>query len=269
VFNGLKLRDTFNQRSQSFEFFFLISAVPSQNHFFLGPGMELRCAAVERLTMLQVDLLDRASLRAAFDGVVHTASPMHDNLVSNIAAAARPDLVYSVCSGGKFDYSQSHTQLRSVRRGGVGRRGSSPVRGTSSRPPLTARRAVLHHRYHATMYMNPHRDQTPTRPRDESSCSDLEYCKSTKVKINYFSQLSPKELAPDAPIAERSAWEAARGLDLAVVIPVVVLGELLRPGMSTSTLHILSRTSPARTYVNESHAYLCQMRLAFDIFQPE
>jgi uncharacterized protein YbjT (DUF2867 family) len=45
--------------------------------------------AAERLTMLQVDLLDRASLRAAFrgcDGVIHTASPMHDNPVS---AAAR------------------------------------------------------------------------------------------------------------------------------------------------------------------------------------
>jgi cinnamoyl-CoA reductase len=40
--------------------------------------------AAERLTMLQVDLLDRASLRAAFDGcdgVIHTASPMHDNPV--------------------------------------------------------------------------------------------------------------------------------------------------------------------------------------------
>jgi len=38
--------------------------------------------------MLQVDLLDRASLRAAFDGcdgVIHTASPMHDNPVSAAA----------------------------------------------------------------------------------------------------------------------------------------------------------------------------------------
>jgi len=44
--------------------------------------------AAERLTMLQVDLLDRASLRAAFDGcdgVIHTASPMHDNPVSAAA----------------------------------------------------------------------------------------------------------------------------------------------------------------------------------------
>ena len=38
--------------------------------------------------MLQVDLLDRASLRAACDGcdgVIHTASPMHGNPVSAAA----------------------------------------------------------------------------------------------------------------------------------------------------------------------------------------
>ena len=49
--------------------------------------------AAERLTMVQVDLLDRASLRAAFDGcdgVIHTASPMHDTPVSS----GRSVLVY-------------------------------------------------------------------------------------------------------------------------------------------------------------------------------
>jgi cinnamoyl-CoA reductase len=49
----------------------------------------------------------------------------------------------------------------------------------------------------------------------------------------------------------------ARGLDLAVVIPVVTLGELLQPSMNTSTLHILKYlTGRAKTYVNESHAYV-------------
>jgi cinnamoyl-CoA reductase len=41
--------------------------------------------AAERLTMVRVDLLDRDTLRAAFhgcDGVIHTASPMHDTPVS-------------------------------------------------------------------------------------------------------------------------------------------------------------------------------------------
>jgi cinnamoyl-CoA reductase len=60
-------------------------------------------------------------------------------------------------------------------------------------------------------------------------------------------------------IAEQSAWEAARarGLDLAVVIPVVVLGELMQPSMNTSTLHILKYlTGNAKEYVNASHAYV-------------
>ena len=44
---------------------------------------------------------------------------------------------------------------------------------------------------------------------------------------------------------------------MAVVIPVVVLGELLQPGMNTSTKHILKYlTGEAKTYVNESHAYV-------------
>jgi uncharacterized protein YbjT (DUF2867 family) len=44
--------------------------------------------------MLQVDLLDRASLRAAFDGcdgVIHTASPMNDNPVSATATTTCPE----------------------------------------------------------------------------------------------------------------------------------------------------------------------------------
>lgn len=60
------------------------AADPKNAHLWALDG------AAERLTMLQVDLLDRASLRAAFrgcDGVIHTASPMHDNPVST---AARP-----------------------------------------------------------------------------------------------------------------------------------------------------------------------------------
>ncbi|GJM90389.1 hypothetical protein PR202_ga06666 [Eleusine coracana subsp. coracana] len=97
-----------------------------------------------------------------------------------------------------------------------------------------------------TMYMNPHRD--PDAPLDDSSWSDLDYCKRTKNWCCYAKT-----------IAERGAWEAARarGLDLAVVIPVVTLGELLQSGMNTSTLHILKYlTGEAKAYVNESHAYV-------------
>jgi len=41
--------------------------------------------AAESLTMLQMDLLDQASLCAAFHGVIQTALPTHDNLMSAAA----------------------------------------------------------------------------------------------------------------------------------------------------------------------------------------
>jgi cinnamoyl-CoA reductase len=121
------------------------------------------------------------------------------------------------------------------------------------------------------MYMNPHRD--PDAPLGESSWSDLEYCKGTKVtRFDFFfhpqirlrnSHLTPRNsqnwYCYAKTVAERSAWEAARarGLDLAVVIPVVVLGELLQSAMNTSSLHILKYlTGEAKAYVNESHAYV-------------
>ncbi|TVU32845.1 hypothetical protein EJB05_24604 [Eragrostis curvula] len=169
--------------------------------------------AEERLTMLQVDLLDRASLRAAFhgcDGVIHTASPMHDNpeeIIEPIIAGTR-NVVEAAADAG-------------------------------------VRRLVLSSTI-GTMYMNPRRD--PDAPLDEASWSDLDYCKSTK---NWYCYAKT--------IAEQSAWAAARarGLDLAVVIPVVTLGELLQPSMNTSTLHILKYlTGEAKAYVNEAHAYV-------------
>ncbi|XP_066321327.1 cinnamoyl-CoA reductase 1-like isoform X1 [Miscanthus floridulus] len=169
--------------------------------------------AAERLTMLQVDLLDRASLRAAFrgcDGVIHTASPMHDNpeeIIEPIIAGTR-NVVEAAADAGM-------------------------------------RRVVLSSTI-GTMYMDPRRD--PDAPLGDSSWSDLEYCKSTENWYCYAKS-----------IAEQGAWEAARarGLDLAVVIPVVVLGELLQPSMNTSTLHILKYlTGQTKEYVNKSHAYV-------------
>ncbi|KAM3228304.1 hypothetical protein ACQJBY_059771 [Aegilops geniculata] len=169
--------------------------------------------AAERLTMVQVDLLDRASLRAAFDGcdgVIHTASPMHDT----------PEEIIEPVITGTLNVVEMAADA------GV-------------------RRVVLSSTI-GTMYMNPHRD--PDAPLDESCWSDLDYCKQTK---NWYCYAKT--------IAERGAWEAARalGLDLAVVIPVVTLGELLQPSMNTSTKHILKYlTGEAKAYVNESHAYV-------------
>nr|ACG45043.1 dihydroflavonol-4-reductase [Zea mays] len=183
------------------------AADPKNAHLWALDG------AAERLTMLQVDLLDRASLRAAFrgcDGVIHTASPMHDNpeeIIEPIIAGTR-NVVEAAADAG-------------------------------------VRRLVLSSTI-GTMYMDPRRD--PDAPLGDSSWSDLEYCKSTE---NWYCYAKT--------VAEQGAWEAARarGLDLAVVIPVVVLGELLQPSMNTSTLHILKYlTGQTKEYVNESHAYV-------------
>lgn len=169
--------------------------------------------ASERLAMVQADLLDRESLRAAFAGclgVIHTASPMHDT---------PEEIIEPVITG-----------TRNV---------------VEVAADCGVRRVVLSSTI-GTMYMDPRRD--PDKPLDDSCWSDLEYCKRTK---NWYCYAKT--------IAERGAWEAARarGLDLAVVIPVVVLGEMLQPGMNTSTLHILKYlTGEAKAYVNESHAYV-------------
>ncbi|BAF08006.1 cinnamoyl-CoA reductase 1 [Oryza sativa Japonica Group] len=169
--------------------------------------------AAERLTMVSVDLLDRGSLRAAFagcHGVIHTASPMHDD----------PEEIIEPVITGTLNVVEVAADA------GV-------------------RRVVLSSTI-GTMYMDPRRD--PDSPLDDSFWSDLDYCKNTK---NWYCYAKT--------IAERKAWEVARGrgVDMAVVIPVVVLGELLQPGMNTSTKHILKYlTGEAKTYVNESHAYV-------------
>lgn len=116
------------------------AADPKNAHLWALDG------AAERLTMLQVDLLDRASLRAAFrgcDGVIHTASPMHDNpeeIIEPIIAGTR-NVVEAAADAG-------------------------------------VRRLVLSSTI-GTMYMDPRRD--PDAPLGDSSWSDLEYCKSTEV----------------------------------------------------------------------------------------
>uniref|UniRef100_J3LA76 NAD-dependent epimerase/dehydratase domain-containing protein n=1 Tax=Oryza brachyantha TaxID=4533 RepID=J3LA76_ORYBR len=169
--------------------------------------------AAERLTMVRVDLLDRASLRAAFDGcdgVIHTASPMHD---------IPEEIIEPVITG-------TLNVVEVAADAGV--------------------RRVVYCSTIGTMYMDPNRD--PDALLDESCWSDLDYCKNTKHWYCYAKT-----------IAEKRAWEAAtaRGLDLAAVIPVMVLGELLQPEMNTSTTHILKYlTGEATTYVNASHAYV-------------
>ncbi|XBH92363.1 hypothetical protein VPH35_083506 [Triticum aestivum] len=77
---------------------------------------------------------------------------------------------------------------------------------------------------------------------DESCWSDLEFCKKTKNWYCY-----------GKAVAEQAAWEkaAARGVDLVVVNPVLVVGPLLQPTVNASAAHILKYLDgSAKKYAN-------------------
>ncbi|KAJ6796081.1 cinnamoyl-CoA reductase 1-like isoform X1 [Iris pallida] len=83
---------------------------------------------------------------------------------------------------------------------------------------------------------------------DESCWSDLEFCKKTKNWYCY-----------GKAVAEKAAWEVAaeRGIELAVVNPVLVLGPLLQPTVNASVVHILKYLNgSAKTYANAVQAYV-------------
>ncbi|VVA34077.1 PREDICTED: cinnamoyl-CoA reductase, partial [Prunus dulcis] len=59
--------------------------------------------------------------------------------------------------------------------------------------------------------------------------------------------------------AEQAAWEEAKakGVDLVVVNPVLVLGQLLQPTINASIIHVLKYlTGSAKTYANPVQAYV-------------
>ncbi|CAN6573114.1 unnamed protein product [Malus baccata var. baccata] len=100
------------------------------------------------------------------------------------------------------------------------------------------------------VYMDPTRG--PEVVVDESCWSDLEFCKNTKNWYCY-----------GKAVAEQAAWEEARekGVDLAVVNPVLVLGPLLQPTVNASIIHILKDVALAHILVYETPSaggrYLC------------
>ncbi|MED6119476.1 NADPH-cytochrome p450 reductase [Stylosanthes scabra] len=133
--------------------------------------------AKERLTLHKVDLLDFESVKSVFNGchgVFHTASPVTDN----------PEEMVEPAVNGTKTVIMAAAEAK-VRR----------VIFTSSI---------------GTVYMDPKtsRDQIV----DESSWSDLEYCKSTKNWYCY-----------GKTVAEQTAWEISKekGVDLIVVNPVL------------------------------------------------
>ncbi|CAL9099418.1 unnamed protein product [Musa acuminata var. zebrina] len=83
---------------------------------------------------------------------------------------------------------------------------------------------------------------------DESCWSDLEYCKNTRNWYCY-----------GKVVAEQAAWEVARekGMELAVVNPVLVLGPLLQPQVNASIGHILKYLDGSvKRYTNAVQAYV-------------
>ncbi|KAL9462929.1 hypothetical protein AB3S75_000856 [Citrus x aurantiifolia] len=97
-----------------------------------------------------------------------------------------------------------------------------------------------------TVYMDPNR--SPDIVVDEHCWSDLEYCKNTK---NWYCYAKT--------VAEKAAWEEAkaRGLDLVVVNPMLVIGTLLQPTVNASIIHILKYlTGSVKTYANSVQGYV-------------
>ncbi|TVU42330.1 hypothetical protein EJB05_08728, partial [Eragrostis curvula] len=96
------------------------------------------------------------------------------------------------------------------------------------------------------VYMDPRHG--PGAEVDETCWSDLEYCKNTKNWYCYAKK-----------VAEQAAWELARQrrLDLVVVNPSLVLGQLLQPSVNASTRHILKYLDGSvKTYTDAAQAYV-------------
>ncbi|WOK94038.1 cinnamoyl-CoA reductase 1 isoform X1 [Canna indica] len=83
---------------------------------------------------------------------------------------------------------------------------------------------------------------------DESCWSDLEFCKKTNNWYCY-----------GKAAAERAAWEAAkeRGVELAVVNPVLVMGPPLQARVNASLMHVIKYLDgSAKTYANAVQGYV-------------
>ncbi|GMH03600.1 hypothetical protein Nepgr_005439 [Nepenthes gracilis] len=96
------------------------------------------------------------------------------------------------------------------------------------------------------VHMDPNR--SPDVVVDESCWSNLDFCKNTKNWYCY-----------GKAVAEQAAWEVAKekGVDLAVVCPVLTLGPLLQSNLNASIVHVLKYlTGSAKTYANSVQAYV-------------
>ncbi|XXG45462.1 hypothetical protein AAC387_Pa02g0538 [Persea americana] len=155
--------------------------------------------AQENLQLFKADLLDYDSLYAAIEGcsgVFHVASPVPPSSVANpetelLEPAVRGTLnVLKACS----------------------------ETGVERVVVVSSTGAVV---------LNP--NWPPNKPMDEACWTDIDYCKESKVWLNWYCVAKT--------IAEREALKYAEntGLDVVTVCPSFVFGPLLQPTMNTST----------------------------------
>ncbi|AQK55507.1 Cinnamoyl-CoA reductase 1 [Zea mays] len=166
--------------------------------------------AKERLTLCRADVLDRASLRAAFagcHGVFHVASPVSNDptqcsrLTTPLASAPGPQELVPVAVEG----------TRNV---------------INAAADEGARRVVFTSSYGA-VHMDPSR--SPDAVLDETCWSDYDFCKRTD---NLY--CCAKMMAEVTAAAEADA----RGLQLAVVLPCMTTGPMLQQTLNFSTNHV-------------------------------
>lgn len=165
------------------------------SHLLALPG-----ASPSRLLISEADVLDAAAVARAVDGcagVFHVASPC------SLEAPADPerDLLRPAVQG-------TLNVLEAARRAGV-------------------RRVVLTSSISALV---PNPGWPPHKPFDESSWTDLDYCKPRQ-----------KWYPVSKTLAEKAAWEFAEkhGLDVVAIHPATCLGPLLQPGLNASSAVLL------------------------------
>ncbi|RWR72279.1 cinnamoyl-CoA reductase 1-like protein [Cinnamomum micranthum f. kanehirae] len=155
--------------------------------------------AQENLQLFKADLLDYDSLYAAIEGcsgVFHVASPVPPSSVAN----PETELLEPAVRG-------TLNVLKACSETGVER-----VVVVSSTGAVT---------------LNP--NWPPNKPMDEDCWTDIDYCRKSKVWLNWYCIAKTT--------AEREALKYAEntGLDVVTVCPSYVFGPLLQPTMNSST----------------------------------
>ncbi|TVU32869.1 hypothetical protein EJB05_24632 [Eragrostis curvula] len=175
--------------------------------------------AKERLSLYQADVLDYRSLRPAF---------------------SLCDGVFHVASPVSNDDPVGSISIEVV---------SAAVEGTknviNAAADMGVKRVVFTSSYGA-VHMNPNR--SPDQTLDENCWSDLEFCKQTKNLYCYAKTLAEKTAMKEA---------SKRGIQLAVVVPSLTLGDMLQPTLNrVIALIVASYMKGRKRFPNAVAAYV-------------